>query len=84
MGDKANLALDYLATNYNITGIDRTEAMIKLTEVTGLDATAATKMLWESYEPFTLWFPFAAVGLAAAVGMLFYSNWVKQHATADA
>jgi dipeptide/tripeptide permease len=84
MGDKANLALDYLATNYNITGLERTEAMNKLIEVTGLDAIEATNMLWKSYEPFTLWLPFAAVGLAAAVGMLFYSNWVKQHATADA
>ena len=84
MGDKANLALDYLAANYNITGIDRTEAMTKLIEVTGMDAIEATNMLWETNDPFTLWFPFAAVGLASAVGMFFYSKWVKQHATADA
>lgn len=84
MGDKANLAIDYLAANYDITGIDRTEAMTKLTEVTGMDAIEATNMLWETYDPFTLWFPFAAVGLASAVGMFFYSKWVKQHATADA
>ncbi len=37
MGDKANLALDYLQTNFSITGIDRTEAMNKLVEVTGPD-----------------------------------------------
>jgi hypothetical protein len=30
-------------------GVSRTEAMLKLQEVTGLDAVAATQLLWETY-----------------------------------
>ena len=30
-------------------GVSRTEAMLKLQEVTGLDAAAATQLLWETY-----------------------------------
>jgi MFS family permease len=40
MGDKANLALDYLAKNHNILDVPRTEAMNKLMEVTGMGQTS--------------------------------------------
>jgi len=82
-GDKANLAIDYLANNFDITGISRPEAMIKLMEVTGKTAQEATTMLWETYDPYTLWYQFAAVGLASAVGIFFYSIWVKKREAAD-
>jgi predicted MFS family arabinose efflux permease len=84
MGDKANLALDYLAKNYSITGVDRTQAMNKLVEVTGMTHIDATEMLWSVYDPYKLWYQFAAVGLAAAIGMYLYSRWVKRHEAADA
>ena len=84
LGDKANLALNYLSTNYQITGIERTEAMNKLMEVTSMNAVDATKLLWDAYDPYKLWYRFAAVGLFTAFAMVIYSIWVKKHAKADA
>jgi MFS family permease len=84
MGDKANLALDYLAKNYSITGVDRTQAMNKLVEVSGMSHVDATEMLWSVYDPYKLWYQFAAVGFAAAIGMYLYSRWVKRSEAADA
>jgi len=78
MGDKANLALDYLQNNYNITGIERTEAMNKLMEVTQLNAVEATELLWNQYDPYQLWYPFALVGVASAIGMFFYGKWIRK------
>ena len=83
MGDKANLALDYLATNLNITGVDRTEAMNKLVEVTGQSHQEVTRMLWGIYHPYKLWYQFAAIGLVAAIAMLFYARWVKKYEEPD-
>jgi len=78
MGDKANLALDYLANNFNLVDVPRTEAMNKLMEVTGMNAIDATSMLWSVYHPYKLWYQFAIIGLISAVGMLIYSLWVKR------
>lgn len=78
MGDKANLALDYLSNHYNIVGISRPEAMNKLMEVTGLNAIDATNLLWNVYDPYKLWYQFALIGLASAAGMLLYSRWVRK------
>ena len=83
MGDKANLAIDYLAKNHDITGVTRPEAMNKLMEVTGQTAQEATSMLWSAYDPYKLWYQFAAIGLASAVAMLFYARWVRKHEAAD-
>lgn len=78
MGDKANLALDYLAKNFNLVDVQRTEAMNKLVEVTGMNHIDATNMLWSMYDPYKLWYQFAAIGIAAAIGMYFYSLWVRK------
>jgi len=83
MGDKANLALDYLARNFNVTDVTRTDAMNKLMELTNMDAIQATNMLWNIYRPYELWYEFAAIGIAAAVGMLLYSIWVKKYEAPD-
>jgi len=83
LGDKANLALKYLAEHYSITDVTRPEAMVKLQEVTGLDPVAATNMLWHAYDPYKLWYQFAAVGLASAIGMFFYSRWIKRYEAPD-
>lgn len=83
MGDKANLALDYLSTNYNLTGIERTEAMNKLIEVSGQSAQEVTNVLWATYNPYELWYPFAAIGFGSAILMLFYGRWVKKYEAPD-
>ena len=83
MGDKANLAIDYLATNHNISGIGRPEAMNKLVEVTGMSHQEVTDVLWAQYHPYELWYQFAAIGFASAIAMLFYAKWVKKYEAPD-
>ncbi len=83
MGDKANLALDYLGKQYQVFGVERIDAMKKLTEVSGLSPADATSLLWSVYHPYKLWYQFAAIGLASAVAMVFYSRWVKRFEAPD-
>lgn len=84
MGDKANLALRFLAERHDITsGVDRTEAMVRLQEVLGTDAGEATRLLWQTYEPWRLWIPFAAVGIASAIAIFFYARWVRKYEAPD-
>jgi proton-dependent oligopeptide transporter, POT family len=83
LGDKANLAIDYLSKNFNLADVPRTEAFAKLMEVTHKTATEATNLLWDAYHPYKLWYQFMAIGLAAAIGMFLYSMWVKKFEAAD-
>jgi dipeptide/tripeptide permease len=83
MGDKANLAVNYLADKYQLLDIDRTVAFKKLQEVSGLDPSAATQLLWSAYHPYKLWYQFAAVGIASAIAMVFYARWVKKYESPD-
>ncbi len=83
MGDKANLAIDYLKNNFDITGVSRSDAMNRLVEVTSSNHTDVTQLLWDTYSPYELWYRFAAVGIASAIAMLFYAKWVKKYEAAD-
>ncbi|KAA3633648.1 MAG: MFS transporter [Calditrichaeota bacterium] len=83
MGDKANLALDYLKTHQNISDISRPEAMNKLVEISGKSHQEVTNILWAEYDPYTLWYRFAALGIISAVLMIFYGMWVKKSEAPD-
>ena len=83
MADKARLAQDYLAQNFNLTDIPRTEAMEKLVEVSGSTHIEMTNVLWSAYDPYKVWIPFAAVGIVSAVMMLAYSYWVRKYEAPD-
>src|SRR5262245_2097611 len=84
MGDKANLAMRWLAEHKGMAqGVERTHAMETLQRVTGLDAVRATQLLWNAYHPWKLWIPFAGVGIASAIGIWLYSIWVRKYEAAD-
>jgi len=83
-GDKANLAMRYLTEHGGMTGVvDRTKAVATLQGALNIDATAATRLLWDTYHPWKLWIPFAAIGIASAVGIWFYARWARQYEAAD-
>jgi MFS family permease len=82
MGDKANLAIRYLAS-HGVREADRTKAMETLQATLGLDANAATQLLWTTYQPWKLWLPFAGVGVASAIAIFFYARWARQFEAAD-
>jgi MFS family permease len=94
-GEKAVLALKYLAektsfgqgkgwdgnvaTLETVLGVKRTAAMIKLQEVTGLDPTAATRMLWDTYSPhWHVWIPFALIGVVSAMGLWIFGRMARR------
>jgi MFS family permease len=100
-GEKAVLALRYLAEHTpfgqgkawdgrvssleQTLGVSRTEAMIKLQEVTGLDPLAATQMLWNTYAPHAhVWIPFAVVGVISAVCLWVFGRKARQWADMNA
>lgn len=83
-GDKANLAIRYLSEHHGIaSGVERTAAMARLQEVASLNATQATELLWRTYHPYQLWYPFAAIGIASAIAIGLYAHWVKKYEAAD-
>jgi dipeptide/tripeptide permease len=94
-GEKAVLALRYLAektafaqgkgwdgqigTLEATLGVPRTAAMVKLQEVTGLDATAATRLLWDTYHPQAhVWIPFAVIGILAAIALVIFGRMARR------
>jgi MFS family permease len=84
LGDKANLALNYLRDNYQILNVSRTDAMQKLCEVTGKDYSTVTNLLWSIYHPGELWYRFAAIGVVSAIAMFIYGRWVAKRFPASA
>jgi len=94
-GEKATLALKYLATSTpfgadkgwdgqiatleTALGITRSGAMAKLQEVTGLDAVAATRLLWDTYQPnIWVWVPFAMIGVVAIVALFIFGRMARR------
>ncbi len=53
--------------------IARTNAFEALQQLTGMDASQATQLLWQTYHPYQLWYQFAAIGVASAIGIAIYS-----------
>jgi POT family proton-dependent oligopeptide transporter len=82
-GDKANLALRYLAEQGLPADVPRNQAMEALQQALQLDARQATELLWHTYHPYELWYPFAAIGIASAVGMWFYARWARRYESPD-
>ena len=99
-GEKANLALRYLAEKTpfgegkswngdmmsleDTLGVKRTEAMAKLQEVTGMDPIAATQKLWDTYNPHYVWIPFALIGVVAAIALWIFGRMARKWQDMDA
>ncbi len=61
------------------SGFPAPQAMLKLQEVTGLDATAATRLLWDTYSPqYHVWIPFAAIGILAALALWIFGRMARR------
>jgi len=84
MGDKANLALRYLKEHGGLDiGVDRTAAMDVLQRALHLDAGAATRLLWTTYDPWRLWIPFAMIGIASSIAIAIYARWAGRYEAPD-
>ena len=56
------------------TGIPRDEAFVTLCERLGQDGGTVTRMLWDTYDPWVCWLPFAAIGVVSVVALLVFSR----------
>jgi MFS family permease len=100
-GEKAVLAQKWLAENTDFmqgrnwdgkvasldlaTGVARPDAFVRLQEVAGLDASAATDMLWHTYHPGpSVWFPFAAIGFVAIIALVVFARLARRWQDMDA
>jgi POT family proton-dependent oligopeptide transporter len=64
-------------------GIARTKATAFLGTVTGMDANQVATILWNSYHPYKLWYQFAAIGFASAIGIAIYSHFAHKWQSKD-
>lgn len=85
VGEKAGLALRYLSENLHVTQLpDRTQAFDTLIKTMGIDAAQGTKLLWDTYNPSSVWTPFLIVGLVAAAAMFVFGLFAKRWKDVDA
>ncbi|MBS2017037.1 MAG: MFS transporter [Deltaproteobacteria bacterium] len=93
-GEKATLALKYLATKTDrhgpgewdgnvehladFVGIKRTAAAEELGKVLGQDANQISDLLWTTYKPYHVWYWFSAVGVVSLIGLVAFSQASKR------
>ncbi len=60
-------------------GFGREEAFAKLMEHLSLSGQDATDLLWNTYDPYMVWFVFAAIGVVCTIALFFFNraarNW---------
>jgi proton-dependent oligopeptide transporter, POT family len=64
-------------------GIARAKATAFLGTISGMDAVQVTNTLWHTYQPYRLWYQFAAIGIASAVGIAIYSHFAHKWQSKD-
>jgi hypothetical protein len=93
-GEKATLALRYLAEKTDfahgrewngdvatleaVTGVDRNVAFATLVKTLGQSAGDVNQLLWTTYRPYQVWYPFALIGLCSLFGILVFSRVSKR------
>ena len=65
--------------NLNVTlGIERHQAYTFLKDYLNLSGEAATKLLWQTYHPYQVWFYFAGIGLVAIAALIVFNQRAKR------
>lgn len=62
----------------SFVGVERNEAVATLMKVLGQDGHAVNQLLWDTYRPYQVWYPFAVVGFCSLIGMIVYSQLSKR------
>ncbi|MCH7228893.1 MFS transporter [Haloferula sp. A504] len=77
-GDKAVLARRYLTEKLGMAA-DKVEALPKedvvptLAEATGTDTFGAADLLWQTYDPYSMWAIFALIGVVSLTMLIIYN-----------
>jgi MFS family permease len=56
------------------TGVPREEAFATLCTRLGDDGGTVTRMLWDTYDPWVVWMPIAAIGLTSVVALVIFAR----------
>jgi dipeptide/tripeptide permease len=82
-GDKIVLARRYLVEELGLAAdrvadIARSDVLETLYAEAGVDPFGARALLWEAYEPYSMWLVFTAIGVASMVAILIYNRVVSR------
>jgi hypothetical protein len=78
-GEKAGLALRYMSEVLHVQKLPgRTEAFAALTARLGQTPEQVTRLLWNTYDPGSVWVPFALAGVVAAVALFIFNHLAKR------
>ena len=69
-GDIANLG--------DTLGVSRAESYDALKVYLKQDGTTVTQLLWDTYQPYQIWYYFAAVGVVSVIALVIYNHMAKQ------
>lgn len=86
-GDKVVLARRYLETKLNmdaqaVADIPKDKLMPFFQDKLGIDGWEARELLWNTYEPYSMWAVFTLIGIASLIGIVAY-NYVTRKADED-
>jgi hypothetical protein len=80
--DKFKFAKDYMIDKLSmdsdmVMGLEKLDVMPTLAGKLGITELEATRVLWETYHPWIMWWIFAGIGVVATVAMVFYHFWLE-------
>lgn len=55
-------------------GVTRETSFDVLTEVLGQSGQEVTDLLWTTYQPYQIWYVFAAIGIVSTIALVFYNR----------
>lgn len=81
-GDKINLAKKYLVEKAGVTeaalkSVDRGDLMAFFEKTVGVDAWKTRELLWEAYEPQSMWLLFMVIGICSMAAIMLYTFVVR-------
>lgn len=80
-GDKINLARRYMTENLNVAGaadLERGEVLEAFYAAADVDAWGARELLWNEYQPNSMWLLFTLIGLGSMILLVIYDRVVEK------
>lgn len=81
-GDKVNLAKRHLLSlglsPESVEALPKTEVLGTLATKMGVGVAEAQRFLWDTYQPYSMWYVFAAFGAFSMFGMVVYDRLVRR------
>jgi proton-dependent oligopeptide transporter, POT family len=80
-GDKAELARRHLVDKLGmdateVGALPKSEVMPMLQERLGMDADATRQLLWDTYDPYSMWLVFGLIGVSSLISLIIYNHFV--------